>query len=148
MKKIVLLLAMICLPAIANNVGYTADGTGFMPTDSLEFGKIQDLQTTDATETVAHTKTMPDPATWMVDVTCEARKTDGTKREAFKKSVLIYRSGGAAAIAGSIVNNFSQPGVTYSMTFGVSSNDFQVKVTGAASETVDWRCAFSKLKLE
>lgn len=146
--KLFLLLILLSINSFGAQptVGYTE--SGFMPIETLEFGKIDDLQTTDATETVIHSKTMPDPSTWMVEVTCEARKSDGTKREAFNKSVLVYRSGAGAIIAGNVVNSFSQPGLTYGVAFGVSTNDFQVKVTGATSETVDWRCAFSKLRLE
>lgn len=141
--RLILLLLMSSL-ALAD--GYTKDG--FAPIDSLEFGKIADAQTTDATETVVSAMTMPDPATWLMKVTCEARKSDGTKREGFVKSALVFRSGGGATIEGDVVNNFTQSGVSYAVTIGVSSNDLQVKVTGAASETVDWRCSFTKQSLE
>ena len=138
------LLLFICSLALAD--GYTQNG--FAPIDSLEYGKIPDAQTTDATETVIYTMAMPDPATWLVKATCEARKSDGTKREGFVKATIAYRSGGSATLEGSIVNMFAQPGTSYSMTYGVSGNDLQVKVTGAASETVDWRCSYCNQKLE
>ncbi len=126
--------------------GYKAGG--FSPLDHLFFGKIDDVQTTDATVTVAHALTLPDPATYILTTTCEARKSDGTKREGFKKSVLVYRSGGGAVIEGNTVNNFSQPGLDYDISYGVSSNDVQIKVTGGVAETVDWRCVFNNQILE
>jgi len=143
--KILVLALFFSFSSFATR-GFTPDG--FMITKDLLFERIADVVTTDATETVIHTKTMPDPSAWMVDVSCEARKSDGTKREGFKKGVLVYRDGGAAVIEGNIVNMFTQPGLDYSMTFGVSGNDFQVKVTGAVGDNVTWRCAFCKLKLE
>ena len=127
-------------------VGYTS--SGFSPLESLEFDKVPDAQTTDATETTIHTIILPDPATYLIKTTCEARKTDGTKREAYEKTVLVYRSGAGAVIEGSIVVGFSQAGGTYSFTYGVSGNDLQIKVTGVAAETVDWRCALINQKLE
>ncbi len=142
--KFLLLAFIFSLPALG--VGYTR--MGFSPTPNFEFMKVPDSQTTDATETVIHSMTLPDPATWIVKVSCEARKSDGSKREGFIKTALVYRSGGGAVIEGSVVNAFVQSGLDYDMTIGVSSNDFEIKVTGAASDTVDWRCVMEQQKLE
>lgn len=120
----------------------------FAPVDHLLFKQLDDIQTTDATQTVAGTITLNDPSTHIVMLTCEGRKSDGTKREGFRKSVLAYRSGGTATIEGNIVNMFTQPGTSYDITFGVSGNDLQFLVTGAASETVDWRCVYCTQVLE
>jgi len=139
-------LLFACLSMNAFGVGQLWNG--FALTEHLSFEKLPDVQTTDATETVMHSIALPDPSTYLVRANCEARKSDGTKREGFIKTVLAYRSGGAAAIEGSIVNDFSQSGTSYAMTYAVSGNDLQVKVTGAASETVDFRCAIQTQKLE
>jgi hypothetical protein len=151
-----LILMLIAVPLIAapqdpittpeSNIGFS--NGSFAPISSMVFSEIPDIQTTDATETTIHNITMPDPSTYLVKTACEARKSDGTKREAYEKMVLVYRSGGGANIEGSIVTGFSQAGGTYSFTYGVSGNDLEIKVTGAASETVDWRCTVCNQKLE
>jgi hypothetical protein len=144
MKYLIVLIVSTRL--FADGLGYT--GTGFAPTENFEYSGVSSIQTTDATQTVIHNRAMPDNSAWMIQVGCQGKKTDNSKREGFKKAALLYRAGGGAAVEGNIVNFFEQPAVTYDMTVGVNGNSFEILVTGAASETVAWTCTYCLQKLE
>ena len=138
MIKIIFLI--LIFSSLLFGVGYDGTSGGFGPIDYLKFIPLQDVQTTDATQTVAHTFTLDDNTDVHVTVLCHAKKSDNSKRETFKKSATFYRSGGGASLEGSVVEDFNQAGTTYDMVFDVNSNDWQVKITGLASETVNWKC--------
>ena len=137
---LILLLAFPCFALEDEDDGVGRIKNGFKLTKYLSFQRIPDGQTTDENESVLHSIELPDPSALMVKVTCEARKSDNSKIEGFEKAVLVSRAGGGAVIQGSIANMFSQPASDYNMTYGVNGNNLEVKVTGAAAETVTWRC--------
>ena len=98
------------------------------------------LQTTDATQTLALTLTLPsDGDTWLVTTTCHGF---GANVETFKKSVSVTRTAGVTAANGSAVNNHLQPGVDYDMIYDTTGADadLRVLVTGAVADTVNWKC--------
>ena len=108
-----------------------------------EFYKIlqpEPVQTTDATETTFYSETIEDNSVEHVTVTCNGVKSDKSKRETLVEQAVIYRAGGSATVEGSVVVTFDQSTAGYDMDIDVSGNDWRVRVTGAALETVDWKC--------
>jgi len=141
--RILLASLLFCLPAFGA-LGHV-DG-GFAQTEFTFEKSYPSIVTTDATQTVVFTHELPaDGDTWKVTVTCHG---SGTDDELFDKSVSVERTSGTAAQQGSIVNNFLQPSVNYDMTFDYSGASYRTLVTGAASDTVTWRCIESLRKFQ
>ena len=80
----ILLLSLFCFQLFAGNV----------PMDVVQF----DAETTDATQTVLYSETIPDLETWTIRINCEAVKNDRAKRSSFEKLVTIFREGASLSI--------------------------------------------------
>lgn len=138
--KLFLILPFVAFAASnPGEVGNIADGK-FKPTDWVTYAQLPKVQTTDETQTTLHSESVSDGEVFNIVITCNAKKSDGAKRATFKKSATIYRAGASASIEGSIVSSFDQPGGDYAATVDVDGTNWRVRVTGAASETVDWEC--------
>lgn|SRR5574341_1108574 len=102
------------------------------------------IQTTGATETVVWARTMTSTqSTWMLDIAVIGTKSGGTDRASFWRRATVYRAGsGDLAFGGAVLN----PGVDYKSdgTWGdvnvtSTGSTVQVKVTGKAATTINWR---------
>lgn len=143
MKLILLFFLSVSLFAVpVPETGWTRDGEGFITTVIAQEDRLPDFQTTDATQGTLYTETMDDDSVLFIETKCNAR---GSAREAFKLAAIFYRTGGGAAtLEGSVVVIFNQDGSPYALTMDTSSNDFRVRATGQAADTVTWKCSLRR----
>jgi len=99
------------------------------------------VQTTDDVETTLWSKTLDDNKAYLLEVRIAARQADGANRAAYIRRVLVYRAGGDATIQGSVLDELTvESDSSWNATIDTSGNDVRVRVTGAASTTINWAC--------
>lgn len=100
------------------------------------------VQTTDATQTTAWSKTLQDNTLYWVEATVIGRDVAGTERVMYGRKALVYRQGGGATIQGSVLTVLSDVetigALTADATFTISGNDVRLSVTGVAATTFNW----------
>lgn len=101
-------------------------------------------QTTNATETLVWSRTMSSTqSTWVLDVVLIGTKSGGTDRASFWRRATVYRAGsGALAFQGAVLNpgvDAKSDGTWGDINVTADTNDVQVKVTGKAATTINWR---------
>ena len=118
--------------------GGSSDPTGTVRTSA-------NVTTTDATQTNLYTLTLADNTAYSFDVDVVGRRSSTTAMGVGGKlRFLVYRNNtGAATLAadfgGTIKEIESYGSSGYDFTVDVSTNDVRIRVTGAASQTVNWR---------
>jgi hypothetical protein len=102
------------------------------------------VQTTDATQTNLFTLTLADNTTYTFDVNLNGRRSSTTAMGVGGKlRFTVYRNNAGVAIIasdfGGAIKELDFYGSSgYDFTVDVSSNDVRIRVTGAASQTVNW----------
>ena len=100
------------------------------------------LQTTNATQQILATLTPSASGVLWFKVALSARLNDtGTNKSywAFIEGAVRRNNSGSAVIVGTTSILDDAENNAYNATVGVSGNDLQILVTGAASETVNWK---------
>jgi phage-related tail fiber protein len=126
-----------------NAVWKAASGGSSDPTGTVRTSA--NVTTTDATQTNLYTLTLADNTTYSFDVDVVGRRSSTTAMGVGGKlRFLVYRNNaGAATLAadfgGTIKEIESYGSSGYDFTVDVSTNDVRIRVTGAASQTVNWR---------
>lgn len=101
---------------------------------------VASVQTTDATVTVLFTKNLSNGDAYWVEANVVGVKSDGSQRAAYTRKVLVYCNSDAATIQGAVeATSTIESDAAWDCTFTVDSNDIQLKVTGVAATTIDWR---------
>ncbi len=109
---------------------------------------IAPIQTTDATPTTIFTVALDDPSTAIYQVWINARKTDGSKRARFIRTISAHREGGGVIVESPQADytNANNP-VGMAVTFVGVGNNLEVQVTGLAGETFDWNGGVTQVTL-
>jgi len=142
--------------SIGTNISTTATGAITIgnncnnnTTNSVQFGWNSNddlklikgtLQTTNNTTTTLLAYTLQTGSTYSIKATIKAREVSGADRALYVKQGLFYREGGGAVQQGTTQDVISdiESNSAWDSTFDVSGNDVRVRVTGAASTTINW----------
>lgn len=102
---------------------------------------VMPTTTTDDTPTVAYSRTLDDDTAYQFDVRMIARGLSTTLSGDFQQTVRVTReSGGGASIIGHIFQKRAIRTVSgMEITWDVSGNAVQLKVTGVAATTIKWQ---------
>lgn len=101
---------------------------------------VQEVQTTDATQTTLDSITLLDENTYHAKGVVTGVKSDGSDRASYELDVTVYRTGaGGATIQGTVTSLHSQESnAAWDATFTVNGNDLRLSVTGVAATTIEW----------
>jgi hypothetical protein len=101
--------------------------------------------TSDGAYHVAETIAVPDDTIYLLEVAAVARRTDFPGRGGYLRKAVVYREGGGNATLQGVVNSpFTRETTSaWDVTVDVSGTDIQIKVRGAAGQTVNWRFAYT-----
>lgn len=111
---------------------------GFGTNEGIQHNTVQ---TTDATVTTAFAKTMGDNTTHTIVATITADQSSGANSAGYVRMATVKRAGGGATLVGTVSTPHTAEDVAgWDATIDVNSNDWRVRVTGAAATTINWRC--------
>ena len=98
------------------------------------------VQTTDATVTLIHTvATTTDNVTW-IEATIQGRDNTANEAAFFKFSALFDNNSGTVSQKGSTtVLDSHEDDVSWDFDLNISGTDVQIRVTGDATNAVEWR---------
>lgn len=97
-------------------------------------------QTTDATVTLLWQGGLGDNTVLSIKAHVIGIQSTGVNRASYIKAATIYRAGGGATIQGTVTTIHSQESNgAWDCDIVVSSNAVQLKVTGAAATTINWK---------
>lgn len=100
--------------------------------------------TTDATVTTIATIPIPDDTSVIIEAKVVAFRTNGADQAAYKKAALVFRrSAGNATLQGAVqdVMGDLESDAAWDATIDVDGgNNARIRITGAGSKTLSWRC--------
>lgn len=104
-------------------------------------GVVSTVTTTDATVTTLATITIADDTVVKIEVDAVARRTDAAARAGYRRAVLVFReAAGSATIQGPVDSDFTRESTgAWNLTIDVTGNDARIRVTGVASQTINWK---------
>lgn len=109
------------------------------------------LSTTDATPSTLLSYTLASGFTYSVEAKIVARDITGANRAMFIPKALVYREGSGSVIEGGVpyqIDNVTSTGANaWVGTIDTSGNDIRVRVTGAASTTINWHVILELTKV-
>ncbi len=113
------------------------DGNQFV----LSPGEVKnEVSTTDATVTTIATIPIPDDTAVWIETDVIARRTNAAGRGKWKRGALVYReAAGAATLEGAVWTPLTvESDGAWDVTIDVDGNDARVRVTGVASQDINW----------
>lgn len=113
-------------------------GTFYEKSSFLSERVVGVIQTTDGTQTVAYAKTLTTNSLYYYEGTAICKNDATSNRAAYKFSGIVYRASSTATLEGNTVATVNETDSGLDATVTVSSNDFQVKVTGLSSQNMHW----------
>jgi len=120
----------------------TTQIAGTMPAD-VQVRHCWTFATANSTTATALSFTIADESAYGIEVRATAKQDDSSERAMYKVAALVYRDGGGATLQGtvqSLMTPIESAGATgWDCTVDVSGNTVRVRVTGAASNTVNWK---------
>lgn len=101
---------------------------------------VATLQTTSATIATLWSFDVPTNFVGIARCMIVGRKSDGSDRASYERVATVYRASSSAALGGSVLTLGTdyESDSSWDATLDVSSNTLRLRVTGAASTTINW----------